>query len=378
MNRVDVRGVVRNVGTKVRTCDDNDGHRVRPSTTEEVIGVKPFLRVLAGETLERPPVWLMRQAGRYLPEYRQIRSQANGFLDMCYTPEWAAEVTLQPIRRYGFDAAILFSDILVVPDALGQEVTFVEGEGPKLDPITDSGGLSALSTNWIRQRLEPVFETIDRVKPALPGEVAFIGFAGAPWTVATYMVEGKGSRDYAKVKEWAYRDPAGFGRLMDLLVVGTSDYLIAQIDAGVEAIQLFDTWASVLPEEKFDDLVIEPTRRIVEAVRAVHPDIPIIGFPRGAGPSYPKYLERTGVTALGLDTTVPVEWAAKTLQPLAPVQGNLDPHHLLFGGDGLKQSAERIVQGLSNGPHIFNLGHGIIKETPPEHVSELLSYIRYS
>ena len=339
--------------------------------------VKPFLKVLAGEKTERPPIWLMRQAGRYLPEYRAIRAQANGFLDLCYTPKWAAEVTLQPIRRYGFDAAILFSDILVVPDALGQEVTFVEGEGPRLDPVTCSADISSLSTTWVRQRLEPVFETIQRIKADLPEEVALIGFSGAPWTVATYMVEGRGSRDFANIKGWAYRDPEGFASLIDILVEGTADYLSAQVEAGVDALQIFDTWAGVLPEPAFQAFVTDPTRRIVQAVRERHPEIPIIGFPRGAGPAYPDYLKQTGVTALGLDTAVPIGWAADVLQPLVPVQGNLDPIHLLSAGDGLKAEVERIVSGFANGPHIFNLGHGIIKETDPETVADLVTWVRY-
>lgn len=339
--------------------------------------MKPFLRALAGETLETPPIWLMRQAGRYLPEYRKVRSGVSGFLELCYTPKLAAEVTLQPIRRYGFDAAILFSDILVVPDALGQEVTFVEGEGPRLDPVTCTADLSTLSTNWIRQRLEPVFETIGLVKSELPDDVALIGFSGAPWTVATYMVEGRGSRDFAEIKKWAYTDPAGFSKLMDILVEGTSEYLCCQVEAGVDALQIFDTWASALPEPAFQAFVTDPTRRIVANVRAKYPDIPIIGFPRGAGPSYVPYLKETGVTALGLDTTVPLDWAASTLQPLAPVQGNLDPVHLLAAGDGLKAEVERIVSGLSSGPHIFNLGHGIIKETDPDTVADLVTWIRY-
>ena len=339
--------------------------------------MKPFLQVLKGKKTERPPIWLMRQAGRYLPEYRAVRADVGGFLDLCYTPKLATEVTLQPIRRYGFDAAILFSDILVVPDALGQEVTFVEGEGPRLDPVTSAGEVAQLSTTWVRQRLEPVFEAIQLIKADLPADVALIGFCGAPWTVATYMVEGRGSRDFAAIKKWAYTDPDGFGKLIDLLVEGSADYLCAQIEAGVEAVQIFDTWAGVLPEPAFDAFVIEPTRRIVSKVRSVYPDFPIIGFPRGAGPIYPEYLARTGVTALGLDTAIPAAWAASVLQPKAPVQGNLDPIHLLAPGDGLEAEVRRIVSAFSSGPHIFNLGHGIIKETDPDTVADLVSWVRY-
>lgn len=337
---------------------------------------KKFLRALAGEHFDRPPVWLMRQAGRYLPEYRKTRASVSGFLELCYTPELAAEVTLQPIRRYGFDAAILFSDILVTPDALGQEVTFVEGEGPKLAPIRTGAEAAHLNPTWVRQRLEPVFETIDRLKTALPAETALIGFAGAPWTVACYMVEGGGSRDFFEVKKFAYQDPEGFQHIIDLLVEATIDYLTAQVEAGAEALQIFDTWAGVLPEDAFQAYVIEPTARIVAGVRKNCPSTPILGFPRGAGAAYPTYLAETKVDGVSLDVSVPLNWAADTLQRQTTVQGNLDPQKLLFGGDGLITSVDRILNAFAHGPHIFNLGHGIIKETPPEHVEQLVRQIR--
>ncbi len=339
---------------------------------------KNFMKVLAGESLPTPPIWLMRQAGRYLPEYREVRASADGFLDLCYTPEKAAEVTLQPIRRYDLDAAILFSDILVVPDALGQKVWFVEGEGPKLDPITGGSDVAALSTSWVRQRMALVFETIGLIKKDLPSHVSLIGFSGAPWTVATYMIEGGGSRDFAKAKAMLFENRECFDAMLEILIEGTADYLIAQIEAGVDALQIFDTWASALDDDEFDHCVIQPTKRIVEIVRSAYPGFPIIGFPRGAGVNYVRYQEETGVTAVSLDTGVSLDWAASVLQKKTPVQGNLDPQLLLAGGDGLKTRVERICEKLSGGPHIFNLGHGIIKETPPEHVSDLISYIRGS
>jgi len=346
--------------------------RGEPSATS----AKPFLRALAGETLARPPVWLMRQAGRYLPEYRALRAKAGSFLDLCYTPELAAEVTLQPIRRYGFDAAILFSDILVVPHALGQALDYVEGEGPKLEPVTDAAGIARLSAGRLHEVLGPVYETVGRVKAQLPPETALIGFAGAPWTVATYMVEGGGSKEYAAVKGLAYGAPETFARLIDLLVEATSAYLLRQIEAGAEAVQLFDSWAGVLPEPEFERWVVQPTRRIVEAVRSGAPDVPVIGFPRGAGLLYERYLAGTGVDAVGLDTTVPPGWAARALQPKAAVQGNLDPVFLAAGGAAMIRAADAIVEALGRGPFVFNLGHGVLQKTPPEHVAALLRHLR--
>ncbi|MGK9233013.1 uroporphyrinogen decarboxylase [Inquilinus limosus] len=341
-----------------------------------VTPAKPFLRTLAGETLARPPVWLMRQAGRYLPEYRAARARAGSFLDLCYNPELAAEVTLQPIRRYGFDAAILFSDILVVPHALGQALDYVEGEGPKLEPVTEAAAVGRLSADRLHEVLGPVYETVGRVAAALPPETALIGFAGSPWTVATYMVEGGGSKEYAAVKRLAYGEPETFARLIDLLVEATSAYLLRQIEAGAEAVQLFDSWAGVLPEGEFERWVVAPTRRIVEAVRAGAPGVPVIGFPRGAGLLTERYLAGTGVDAVGLDTTVPPGWAARALQPKAAVQGNLDPVFLLTGGAPMLRAADAIVDALGRGPFVFNLGHGVLQKTPPEHVAALVRHLR--
>ena len=339
-------------------------------------GQKPLLRALAGETVTPPPVWLMRQAGRYLPEYREVRGKVGGFLELCYTPELAVEVTLQPIRRYGFDAAILFSDILVIPDALGQNVRFEEGEGPKLDPIRGAAGVAQLRDGKMHERLAPVYETVRRLRQALPANVALIGFAGAPWTVATYMVEGGSSRDFARTRSWSLADPAGFARLIDIVADATAAYLCRQIEAGAEAVQLFDSWAGVLPDDAFQRWVTEPNARIVSAVKERFPDTPVIGFPRGAGVLYEHYAAQTGVDAVSLDTTVPLAWAAERLQPKVTVQGNLDPQVLLAGGAALNHRAREILAVLGHGPFIFNLGHGIIKETPPEHVDQLVHIVR--
>ncbi|UEM21030.1 uroporphyrinogen decarboxylase [Skermanella mucosa] len=337
---------------------------------------KLFIRALNGETLARPPFWLMRQAGRYLPEYRATRAQAGSFLDLCFAPELAVEVTLQPLRRYGMDAAILFSDILVVPHALGQKLDYVEGEGPQLDPIREAAGLNRLSTDAFHERLAPVYETVRRLSTAIPDTTALIGFAGSPWTVACYMVEGGGSKEYAHVKRFAYGDPQGFQALIDLLVRTTADYLSAQIHAGAEAVQVFDSWAGVLPAPEFRKWVIEPTRRLVELLNAQHPGVPVIGFPRGAGAMYREYAETTGVTALGLDTTVPPEWAASELQTKLPVQGNLDPIMVVAGGDAMREAAAGILRSLSGGPFVFNLGHGVVQTTPPEHVGQLAALVK--
>jgi uroporphyrinogen decarboxylase len=343
---------------------------------QDVTVPKPMLRSLAGEIAARPPVWLMRQAGRYLPEYRKLRGEVASFLDLCYTPDLAVEVTLQPIRRYGLDAAIIFSDILVVPDALGQKVAFHEGEGPVLEPIRNDDQVARLSPQRIHERLAPVYETVRRLSRALPPETALIGFAGAPWTVATYMVEGGTSRSFHNVQLWAYRDPAGFSKLIDCLVEATIEYLSAQIAAGVEIVQLFDSWAGVLPEEGFKHWVVEPTGRIVAALRRRHPSVPIIGFPRGAGLLYREYFAATGVTALGLDTTVPLSVARNTLQKLGPVQGNLDPLLLVAGGAAMLAATRVVAAALAHGPFVFNLGHGIVPETPPEHVAALVAALR--
>jgi uroporphyrinogen decarboxylase len=335
-----------------------------------------FAAALIGKQTDRPPFWFMRQAGRYLPEYREIRAKVPDFLALCYTPELAARVTMQPIERFGTDAAILFSDILVVPHGLGAGVRFVEGEGPRLDPVRREKDLSRLRPAAVASVVAPVMETVRLVRRALDPKIALIGFAGAPWTVATYMVEGGSSRDFAATKAWAYGDAESFARLIDMLVEATISYLDRQIAAGADAVQLFDTWAGALSPGQFDRWVIEPTRRIVDGIRARHPGTPVIGFPRGAGSLYRRYAEKTGVTCVGIDTAVDPDWAAKTLQPVATVQGNLDPMALVAGGAAMRAEAERILAALDKGPFIFNLGHGIVPQTPPAHVAELSALIR--
>ncbi len=332
---------------------------------------KPLLRVLAGEPLSPPPWWLMRQAGRYLPEYREIRSRAGDFVELCLTPELAAELTLQPVRRYGMDAAILFSDILLLPYALGQKLAFREGEGPVLDPIVDAAGLARLDRTRAVSRLDPVFDAVGRVRAALEPRTALIGFAGAPWTVATYMVEGGASRDFRRVKGWAYRDPTGFGALIELLVDTTIELLAAQIAAGVEVVQLFDSWAGILPEAAFARWVVAPTKRIITALKARHPGCPVIGFPRSAGLLYERYVAETGIDAVGLDSTVPVGFACARLRPKAVIQGNLDPVLLLTGGAALANAVRELCTAFAGGPWLFNLGHGVLPETPVEHVAML-------
>ena len=328
-----------------------------------------LLRTFAGQALTPPPIWLMRQAGRYLPEYRAVRAKAGGFLELCYTPALAAEVTLQPIRRYGFDAAILFSDILVVPDALGQRVEFVEGEGPRLDPIRNERDLAGLNTNATRTKFALVCETVARLRQDLPHDTALIGFCGAPWTVATYMVGGQGSPDQREARLWAYRDRAGFARLIDILVEASVDYLSMQVEAGADVLQIFDTWAGSLPPREFEAWVVAPTRRIVTAVQAKHPQVPIIGFPRGAGQKIERYVAETGVRGVGCDTGMDVEhMRALAGARNVVVQGNLDPIALVAGGQELERQVEALLQGLAGVPHIFNLGHGILPETPPENV----------
>jgi uroporphyrinogen decarboxylase len=332
---------------------------------------KPLLRVLAGETLSPPPWWLMRQAGRYLPEYREVRARAKDFVELCLTPALAAELTLQPVRRYGMDAAILFSDILLLPYALGQKLAFRDGEGPVLEPIVDSSGLARLDRSRAVSRLDPVFDAIGRVGAALGPQTSLIGFAGAPWTVATYMVEGGTSRDFRRVKSWAYRDPAGFTALIDLLVETTIDLLLAQIAAGAEVVQLFDSWAGVLPEAEFARWVTAPTKRIVAALKTRHPECPVIGFPRGAGLLYERYLAETAVAAISLDTAVPAGFASTDLAPRSTVQGNLDPVLLLTGGSALDHAIMELRRGFEGCPWVFNLGHGVLPETSPENVSTL-------
>jgi uroporphyrinogen decarboxylase len=335
---------------------------------------KSLLAVLKGERRDMLPIWLMRQAGRYLPEYRELRATKGGFLDLCYDPEAAAEVTLQPIRRFGFDGAILFSDILVVPHALGQDLWFEEGEGPRLAPTLDQARLEDLTP--APERLDPIYETIRRVKAELPAETTFLGFAGSPWTIATYMVAGRGTKDQAAARQLAYADPARFGAIIDAIIAMTIDYLCRQIEAGVEAVQLFDSWAGSLSPAQFDRWVIAPNAAIVAGVKARHPDTPIIGFPKGAGGKLLAYAEGTGVDALGLDETVDPNWAHRILPPGLPVQGNLDPLALLTGGEALNSAVDRILNAFPGRPHIFNLGHGIVPQVPIAHVEALLEKVR--
>jgi uroporphyrinogen decarboxylase len=335
---------------------------------------KPLLAVLRGEKNTPPPVWLMRQAGRYLPEYRELRAQKGGFLELCYDPEAAAEVTLQPIRRFGFDGAILFSDILVIPHALGQDLWFEAGEGPRLAPPLSGAALADLTPQ--PERLLPVFETVRRVAAALSPQTTFLGFAGSPWTVATYMVAGQGSKDQSAARGLAYSDPQCFGAIIDAIISVTVDYLSGQIEAGVDAVQLFESWAGSLSPAQFERWVIAPNARIVAQLRARHPDTPIIGFPKGAGGKLAAYARETGVDALGLDETVDPLWANTILPPGLPVQGNLDPLALLTGGTALEDAIDHIVSAFADRPHIFNLGHGITPDVPIAHVELLLRRLR--
>jgi len=336
-----------------------------------------FLKALAGQANSPAPIWLMRQAGRYLPEYREVRSKVASFLDLCRTPELAAEVTLQPLRRFDLDAAIVFSDILIVPYALGQRVEFVEGEGPKLEPVKDARSVAGLSRLGATEVLAPVYETIERVTSALPKSLPLIGFCGAPWTVATYMVEGSGSKEQAAARLFAYRERATFQRLIDLLVETSADYLVNQVKAGARALQIFDSWAGSLPEDEFERWCIVPTKRLVELVKAKLPEIPIIGFPRGAGVLAERYARETDIDAIGCDTSMPVGWMRR-LQEHLPVQGNLDPLLLVAGGEALHTRVGAILETLGQQPFIFNLGHGILPETPIEHVTRLVNLVKKS
>jgi uroporphyrinogen decarboxylase len=335
---------------------------------------KPLLNTLKGVRQDRLPVWFMRQAGRYLPEYRALRATKGGFLELCYDSEAAAEVTLQPIRRFGFDGAILFSDILVVPHALGQDLWFEEGEGPRLAPRLAETGLNSLTV--APARLEPVYGTIRRVVAALPPETTFLGFAGSPWTVATYMVNGRGSKEQAEARRMAYGEPERFAAIIDAIVSMTVEYLSQQIEAGVEAVQLFDSWAGSLSPAQFERWVITPTERIVEGLKARHPDTPIIGFPKGAGGKLAAYALETGVDAVGIDETVDPAWANAVLPEGLPVQGNLDPLALIAGGEALDSAIDRIKAAFPERPHVFNLGHGILPDTPIAHVEAALARIR--
>jgi uroporphyrinogen decarboxylase len=337
-------------------------------------GAKPLLAVLRGERRDPPPVWLMRQAGRYLPEYRALRADKGGFLALVNDSTAAAEITLQPISRFGFDGAILFSDILMIPFALGQDLWFEAGEGPRLAPALVDHALDGLMR--MPQRLEPVYETVRGVRAKLPDEATFLGFAGSPWTVATYMVAGQGSREQAEARRMAYRDPAAFGAIIEAIEEATVDYLSGQIEAGVDAVQLFDSWSGSLSPAQFERWVIAPTARIVTRMRDRHPDVPIIGFPKGAGGKLGAYARESGVDAIGLDETVDPVWASASLPDGMPVQGNLDPLALIAGGDALDSAIDRILRAFASRPHVFNLGHGILPDTPIAHVERLLERVR--
>ena len=338
------------------------------------LALKKLLNVLSGNQETVPPVWLMRQAGRYLPEYRALRAAKGGFLELAYDSDSATEITLQPIRRFGFDGAILFSDILVIPHALGQDLWFETGEGPRLAPALASTDFKKLVP--VPERLDPIFETVRKVRTGLPPETTFLGFAGSPWTVATYMVAGQGSKDQADARRMAYSDPAKFGALIDAIVTATVDYLSGQIVAGVDAVQLFDSWAGSLSPAQFEQWVITPNARIVASLKQRHPGTPIIGFPKGAGGKLADYAVRTGVDAIGIDETVDPVWANKVIPAGMPVQGNLDPLALIAGGVALESAVTRILNAFADRPHIFNLGHGILPDTPIEHVEKLLTLVR--
>jgi uroporphyrinogen decarboxylase len=336
---------------------------------------KPLLSVLRGERRDPPPVWMMRQAGRYLPEYRQLREEKGSFLNLVYDSDAAAEITLQPLKRFPqLDAAILFSDILIVPFAIGQNLSFVAGEGPRLTPPLFNANLDQLAA--FPARLDPIYDTVRKARAALDPSKTLIGFAGSPWTVATYMVAGQGSRDQTEARRLAYQDPGAFGEIVGRIEVMTLDYLTGQIEAGAEAIQLFDSWAGSLSPAQFERWVVAPTARLVSALRSRHPDVPIIGFPKGAGGKLGAYAQETGVDALGLDETVDPVWGAKELPKHLPLQGNLDPLALITGGEALRSAATRILDAFAGGPHIFNLGHGILPDTPIAHVEELLELVK--
>jgi uroporphyrinogen decarboxylase len=347
---------------------------VKEAMTEE----SALLRVLRGQRLDKPPVWLMRQAGRYLPEYRELRARASSFLDFCYNSQLASEATLQPIRRFGFDAAILFSDILVVPDALGVRVSFEDGEGPRLEPVDSVERLRGLRKEIDLSRLTPVFATISIVRRALPRDVALIGFCGAPWTVASYMAAGRGSPDQTPARLLAYRQPALFQELIERLIEASIAYLSAQFEAGADAVQIFDTWAGVLPEREFQRWCFEPLRKIISGVRRTWPQAPIIAFCRGVACQLPELARSSGADAIGLDTAIDLSFAAANVQGLKPVQGNLDPLALVAGGAALEAGVEHIVATLGRGPLIFNLGHGILPQTPIAHVEQLIRQLRAS
>ncbi|MEN8236828.1 MAG: uroporphyrinogen decarboxylase [Pseudomonadota bacterium] len=333
-------------------------------------------KIFSGQKVEKTPCWLMRQSGRYLPEYMELRSKASNFVDFCLTPHIATEATLLPFQRYDFDAAIIFSDILIIPHALGQDVSFITGKGPQLSRLSQPSDLQALTTKKLPDVVAPVFEAIAAVRSRLPHEKDLIGFAGSPWTVACYMLEGQTSKTFSNAKTFAFKYPEAFQELLQLLVQATSDYLIQQVDAGAQVIQLFDSWASSVPEAQFDSWVVHPTRQIVSSVKARHPGVPIIGFPRGVGPLYLEYVSGTGVDGVSLDSFLPLKWALENLPNNVVLQGALDPQILVVGGALMEQEVKRQLALVAGRPHIFNLGHGIVPETPPEHVETLLDLVK--
>ncbi|GAA3899521.1 uroporphyrinogen decarboxylase [Sphingomonas limnosediminicola] len=348
-----------------------------PKPGEPALGQvsKPMLAVLRGERRDPTPVWMMRQAGRYLPEYRELRAEKGGFLDLVYDSDAAANITLQPLQRFAaLDAAILFSDILIVPFAIGQNLTFVAGEGPRLTPTMLASKLQDLTPH--AGRLDPIYETVAKVKARLDPSKTLIGFAGSPWTVATYMVAGQGSREQAETRRFAYADPGAFSAIIGRIEEVTIEYLSRQIDAGADAVQLFDSWAGSLSPAQFEQWVVAPTSRIVASLRERYPDVPVIGFPKGAGGKLAAYARETGVTALGLDETVDPHWAANELPADLPVQGNLDPLSLIAGGEALKNAVSRILDAFAGRPHIFNLGHGILQDTPIANVQSMLAQVK--
>ena len=338
---------------------------------------KTILRALKGEVLPTPPIWMMRQAGRYLPEYRATRGKAGDFLSLCYTPDLAAEVTLQPIRRYGFDAAILFADILLIAQAMGAKLWFAEGEGPRLSTVTTPAELAALRpVAEIHQTLAPVYETVRMLARELPGETTLIGFAGSPWTVATYMIGGRGSPDQGAAHALKASDRATFQGLIDRLTEATVEYLSMQVQAGAEVVKLFDSWAGSLKGQDFQDFAVEPAKRIIAALKARHPGLPVIAFPREAGQGYVGFARATGADCVALDNSVTPEWAAENVQRDGCVQGNLDPSHMVTGGAAMDEAVRHVVRAFSGGPHIFNLGHGITPDADPENVSRMIAVVR--
>jgi uroporphyrinogen decarboxylase len=353
--------------------------------TEKKSNKFTFIETLAGNKTKDIPFWFMRQAGRYLPEYRALREQAGGFLKLAYNPDWASEVTIQPIRRNRMHAAILFSDILVIPHALGMDLKFETGEGPRLNALENLADIENLNLENINKTLSPIYQTVEQTRTKLAQEnfddTALIGFAGSPWTVACYMIDGRGKTNFPKARQWALQQPDLYQKLSDILVTATSEYLIAQIRSGAQAVQLFDSWAGLLANdeftvEDFDRLVIKPTAQIVKNIHDVYPNIPVIGFPREAGDMAIDYAKNTGIQAIGLDYSMTSEWARNNLQNILPIQGNLDPQILLEGGEKMEVATKHILRTLAEKPFIFNLGHGVIKETPPEHVEQLCQIIR--